>query len=333
MKVWAFGVGVIGLTAAVLSIQGQKPMAMEAANKFLSSLTADQKSKASKTFSDDYRTKWNYVPISREGIHLGDLTPEQAELATALLKTSLSDAGMKRVETIKGLEDVLKAQENNNPGRDKRLYTFTFFGEPTMQGKWGWRYEGHHVSLNFTYNNGALISSTPQFFGSNPAEVRTGPQKGLRALPQEDDLGFAMLNSLTDDQKAKAILTTNAPGDIVTTNTRKAAIQSNAGLAYKDLTSSQKASLMKLLRVYAESQTPPEAKRRWGRVENDSIVFAWMGGTKPGTGHYYRIQGSKVLVEFDNTQHDANHIHSVWRDFDGDFGEDVLAEHYAQFHR
>lgn len=332
MRAWSFGVGIVGLVAMVMSVQGRKSVSVALATRFLDSLSAEQRAKATKTFEDDYRTNWRFVPASREGIHLNELSADQADQAFALLKLSLSSAGMKRVETIKSLEDVLKELEGGNLGRDKGLYTFTFFGTPTNIGKWGWRYEGHHVSLNFTYKDGILVSSSPQFFGANPAEVRSGPMKGTRALAPEQDLAFELLGSLSDDQLKKAVLEGGAPGDIVTGNARKVGILKDDGLKFGDMNPSQKAVLTKLLHVYCDEQSSGEAKRRWGRVDLDSVVFAWMGSTKPGKGHYYRIEGSKFLVEYDNTQNDANHIHSVWRDFDGDFGEDVLAEHYAKFH-
>lgn len=332
MRVWVFAVGIVSLSAMVMSVQGRKSVQVSLANRFLESLSADQKGKAQKPFDDDYRTNWRYVPANREGINLGQMTPAQTDMALALLRSSLGEAGWKRTETIKSLEDVLKELENGNAGRDKRLYTFTFFGEPTNTGKWAWRYEGHHVSLNFTFNHGELVSSSPQFFGSNPAEVRSGPLKGTRVLGAEQDLGFALLDSLSPDQLKKATIGDTAPGDVVTSNTRKAGIQKDTGLHFAEMTKPQQETIVKLLHVYNDAQSPFEAKRRWGRVDLNSLVFAWMGSTKPGKGHYYRIQGSKFLVEYDNTQNDANHIHSVWRDFDGDFGQDVLAEHYARFH-
>lgn len=310
----------------------KKPPQFALATAFLKSLTSEQRAQAQKSYDDDYRTHWQYVPATRQGINFSAMTPAQGAMALDLLKSALSDAGYKRTEVIKSLEIVLYGMENGNKGRDPLLYTFTFFGDPSYSGRWAWRYEGHHVSLNFTYKDGVLVSSTPQFFGSNPAEVRDGVQKGLRALSHEEDLGFKMLNSLSAAQQAEAVLPNRAPGDIVTSSSRKAAIQDDKGIGFKKLDSAQRAALLKLLYVYVDAQASPEAKRRWSRVDKDSLVFAWMGGTKPGEPHYYRIQGSKFLVEFDNTQNSANHVHSVWRDFDGDFGADVLAEHYQVGH-
>ena len=327
----AFLGGVVLMAVAVGQYSRKPPQAM-LAMKLLNTLNAKQRGLAVKPFTDDYRTNWQYVPIARQGINFSAMTPAQGAMALDLLKSALSDAGYKKTEVIKSLEIVLYGMENGNKGRDPLLYTFTFFGEPSNTGQWAWRYEGHHVSLNFTYKDGVLVSSTPQFFGSNPAEVRDGANKGLRALPQEEDFGFKMLNSLSPAQQAEAVLPAKAPGDIVTSSSRKAAIQDDKGIGFKKLDSVQRAALLKLLHVYADAQASPEAKRRWSRVDQDSLVFAWMGETKPGGPHYYRIQGSKFLVEFDNTQNGANHVHSVWRDFDGDFGGDVLAEHYAQSH-
>lgn len=335
MSRWAFVGGIVLISVAVGQLSRTPPQAV-LATRFLTSLDANQKGKALKGFDDAYRTNWRFVPATREGVNLGEMTPEQAKLAAELLKASLSEAGYKRTEVIKSLEDVLFEMENKNPGRDKRLYTFTFFGQPQLNGQWAWRYEGHHVSLNFTFKNGALVSSSPQFFGSNPAEVRQGPQEGLRALAQEQDLADSFMKSLTADQLTKAVIAPDAPADIVTGNSRKAGIKEKKGLTYNEMSSSQKKDLMNIVRMYAASQSENEAKRRLGRVEPESLVFAWMGNptkVSPRTGHYYRIQGSKFLIEFDNTQNQANHIHTVWRDFDGDFGEDVLADHYSQSHR
>ena len=331
MNRWAFLSGILLISLAISQEQRQ-PIMPVLANRFLSSLTAEQKAQAMKAFTDDYRKNWQYVPATRQGLNYNNMKPEQMTLAIELLKATLSESGYKKTEVIKSLEDVLFQMENGNKGRDKGLYTFTFFGEPSFDKLWGWRYEGHHVSLNFSFKGGDLISSTPQFFGSNPAEVRSGPQKGLRALPQEEDLGFAMLNSLSTAQQSEAVLPVKAPGDIVTSSTRKASIQDDLGISFKKLDSKQQALLLNLVHVYADNQPSKESKRRMGRVDQNSLVFAWMGDTKPGGPHYYRIQGSKFLIEFDNTQNGANHIHSVWRDFDGDFGEDVLAEHYQSFH-
>jgi hypothetical protein len=294
------------------------------AQDFLRSLSATERAKANLPFADENRLAWNFVPMTRKGIPLGDLTPAQHALADALLKASLSDSGYRTVEEIRNLEDLLFRLENQNPIRDKTHYYYTVYGEPGPIGQWGWRYEGHHVSLNFTYRDRVLIASTPQFLGSNPAESTAG-----RPLRREQELGFALLNSLSPAQQRNAVIAVEAPSEIITGNQRQAAIQSDAGIRYAELDAKQKKRLMDLVRVYADVQSPEEERRRLQRIKPETLVFSWMGSTKPGAGHYYRIQGSQFLIEFDNTQNNANHIHAVWRDFHGDFGLDALADHYA----
>ena len=174
------------------------------------------------------------------------------------------------------------------------------------------------------------MATTPQFFGANPAEVRQGTKQGLRALAAEEDLGFELLRSLDASQRQAAIIDPKSPNDILTTNTREAAIQEDRGLASSQMTAAQKATLLKLIEEHAGAQTEPIGRDRLARAKAsiDAIRFAWMGATDKAQGHYYRVQGPSFLIEFDNTQNNANHIHQVWRDFKGDWGRDLLAEHY-----
>ena len=214
--------------------------------------------------------------------------------------------------------------------RDPELYYFTVFGTPSERGSWGWRYEGHHTSLNWTVVEGTVVATTPQFLGANPADVRDGPQKGTRALAAEEDLGRALVKSLSADQGALAVLSKDAPRDILTGASREAAIQDDRGIPYGKLTPEQQGLLLSLVQEYASAQAPAVAQARLGRVKAElpAIRFAWMGGLDKGQGHYYRIQGSTFLIEYDNTQNNANHIHCVWREFKGDWGRDLLTEHY-----
>ena len=316
------------LIALALLAQTKEVDTRQIAADFLASLTAEQSDSILKTFQDPYRTFWRFVPASREGVQLGSLTPEQKSKAESLLKATLSDAGYRKVLTIQSLESVLYELEGQNQTRNADFYTYTFFGQPSSTLNWGWRFEGHHVSLNFTYQGNKLISSSPQFLGSNPAVVQSGPKKETAALAQEQTMAFQFLNTLSEEQKAKAIINNNAPSDIVTGNDRKASIQAKSGIPFADLTIDQKVLLLKILHLYADVPNAAEAKRRWSRVDEPTLVFAWMGSPTPGKGHYYRIQGSKFVVEYDNTQNNANHIHTVWRDFENDFGQDLLEEHY-----
>jgi hypothetical protein len=214
--------------------------------------------------------------------------------------------------------------------RDPEKYFFSIFGTPSATDTWGWRVEGHHISLHFTVVNGTLVASSPSFFGSNPAEVREGPKKGLRILGAEEDAARALLQSLDPAQRAKAILDATAPGDMVTMATVDIKPLSPSGLGADAMTAAQRDLLMKLLDVYIGKMAADIAEDRLARVRKagvEKIGFAWAGETERGKKHYYRIQGPTFLVEYDNTQNDGNHIHSVWRDFNGDFGRDLLREH------
>jgi hypothetical protein len=285
-------------------------------------------------FDAEERFVWFYTPVPRKGLTLKAMTEPQRKLAMNLLRSGLSESGYAQAETIRGLEDVLVELGGNPTQRDRELYYVSIFGEPGPKTTWGWRYEGHHLSQNWTVVNGTAMATTPQFFGANPAEVRQGTKKGLRALAAEEDLAFELLRSLDAKQQEAALIDPTSPNDILTTNTREAAIQADRGLAVAQMTAAQKAALLKLIEEHAGTQTDPIARDRLARVKDsfNHVKFAWMGGTGAGQGHYYRIQGPSFLIEFDNTQDDGNHVHSVWRDFDGDFGRDLLREHVARDH-
>jgi hypothetical protein len=305
------------------------PTMAKAANAFLATLDSAKRAKASLPFNSEERLNWNFVPRERQGVPIKQMSPEQRRAALTLLRSSLSARGFTKVDTILNLEKVLFAR-SGNAIRDPDLYYFTVFGGPSEQGAWGWRYEGHHVSLNWTVVNGSLVASTPQFLGANPADVRDGPQKGTRALAAEEDLGRALVKALSVDQAAQAVLSKDAPEEILTNDSREAAIQEDGGISYGKLTQEQQGLLLSLIQEYASTQPLAVAQVRLARVKAElpNIKFAWMGGLEKGQGHYYRIQGSTFLIEYDNTQNNANHIHCVWREFKGDWGKDLLAEHY-----
>ena len=282
-------------------------------------------------FEDEERFNWHFIPRARKGLPLKEMTEPQRQAAMALLKTGLSASGYSRAEAIRSLEDVLFAQ-SKSPTRDRELYFFTIFGTPGGD-RWGWRYEGHHLAQNWTIVSGRAVATTPAFFGANPAEVMDGPMKGTRALKGEADLGWALLGVLTEDQRKQAVVSETAPNDILTMNSRKASMQENSGITFTGLNPKQQGMLMALIEEHANAQAPALAAARMAKVKagTGSIRFAWMGATTvaPGAAHYYRIQGASFLIEYDNTQNRANHQHIVWRDFTGDFGDDLLAMHYA----
>jgi hypothetical protein len=319
---------------------GPSPAAMAvAATKFLESLTPEQRQQAMFAFDGDERTHWNFIPTEifpRNGLTLRQMNEPQRKLAHDLLKAGLSQRGYMTATQIMQLESVLAALEAAQPLggnrflRDPERYFFSIFGTPSTRNTWGWRVEGHHVSLHFTLVNGALVAGSPSFFGSNPAEVRSGPKKGTRVLGPEEDAARALVESLDASQREKAIITTTAPNDIVTMAKVKIDPLSPAGIPASALTAAQRSLLRKLIDVYTGYMADDIAADRLTRIEKagwDRIAFAWAGSLERGQKHYYRVQGPTFLIEYDNTQNDANHIHSVWRDFNGDFGEDLLREH------
>jgi len=320
------GIGLIARTPP----PAPPPAMTAAARALLDSLTPEQKAVAQFPFEAEERFVWFYTPVPRKGLTLKAMTEPQRKLAMNLLRSGLSEKGYTKAETIRSLEDVLVEMGGNPTQRDRELYYFSIFGQPDPKSTWGWKYEGHHLSQNWTVVNGTSMATTPQFFGANPAEVRQGAKNGLRALAAEEDLGFDLLRSLDSSQRQTAIIDPKSPNDILTTNTREAAIQADHGLAFSQMNAAQQAALLKLIEEHAGAQTDPIARDRLARAKTalTGVKFAWMGGTEKGQGHYYRVQGPSFLIEFDNTQNNANHIHQVWRDFKGDWGRDLLAEHY-----
>ena len=308
-----------------------------AGEAFLKALSAEQRAAVMFALDDDQRQDWHFVPKPRKGVPYKQLDPTQRRLADALLNTALSRQGFGKVSTIISLENVLREIERGGgPVRDPELYYLSVFGEPGPAKPWGWSLEGHHISLNFTLVGPGQIASTPAFLGANPAEVRGGPRQGVRALAAEEDTARALLKSLDERQRAQAVVSDSAPRDILSGNSRKADPLQPAGLPASRLSGRQAEVLMQLLKEYADTMAPPVAAARLRKLQAagvGQIHFAWAGGGERGQPHYYRVQGPTFLVEYDNVQNDANHIHSVWRDFDGDFGLDLLAEHYKKAHR
>ncbi|MFN7994055.1 MAG: DUF3500 domain-containing protein [Bryobacteraceae bacterium] len=334
-RLLAVAAGIMLLTSAYQRLNSPSLMC-EAANRFLASLTPEQRERASFTFEDDERQNWHFIPTPRKGLALREMTPAQKHLATALLSAGLSQQGLLKAETIMSLEDVLKEiEKGTGPERDPEKYYISVFGQPSPTGTWGYRVEGHHLSQNYTVVNGHVVGA-PSFFGANPAEVLNGPRKGLRTLAGEEDLGRAVIQSLQPDQRKAAIVAPEAYKEILTSDMRKAALKGQpSGLSASKMNAKQYQLLMDLLEEYARNmpeqieQSREEQIKKAGR----NIYFAWAGGVNKNDPHYYRIQSPSFLIEYDDTQNNANHIHSVWRDFDGDFGLDLLKLHYQTSHR
>lgn len=322
----------LGATWLVLTPEEQEAAASQKAAEALIASMPALHQKLVMPIDSDRRQEWAFTPGPRPGVSLKAMTPTQRDAGMKLLQASLSEAGYKKLEAIRNLEPVLRELENGNTGRDSDLYWFMIFGEPSVKGTWSWRYEGHHLSLTFTYRDGHIVSSTPQFLGSNPALTKDGTE----VLRMEAWLGKVFLRSLNPTQKKAAVLSETAPADIISSNLRKAAILEDRGVPFSDLDKVQQQRLRELVELFASILKPGARDQRLGRIKDWSQVkFAWMGLDEPGKGHYYRIQGPTFLIEYDNTQNGANHVHTVWRDFNGDFGADALGEHYhgADHHR
>ena len=329
---------------------------VKAAQSFLNSLTPEQKAKASFSFADEQRFDWHFVPQDRKGLPLKEMSEAQRKAAMGLLSSALSQNGYKKATSIISLEPVLAVLEGEKRRfpRDPELYYVTIFGDPG-KGDWGFRFEGHHISQNFTVAKGKMVVDAPSFFGTNPAQVLSGPQKGLRVLGHEEDLGRALVMALDEKQRKQAIYDPKAPGDILSFDKREVKPLDKVGIKASELTGKQYAMLEKLMEEYIGNVPDDVAALRRAKLKNtkkDDLLFAWSGPVEKAQGgytleardqaasaaptgqtmgfqgHYYRVQTPTFLIEYDNTQNNANHIHSVWRDFSGDWGRDLLAEHY-----
>ena len=328
--------GIGGLTVA--SQRSATAMAA-AASKYVASLTPEQKAAGTFAFDSEERLRWHFIPNEmhpRKGLTVKQMTEPQRALAQALLKTGLSAKGYLTATSIMELEKVLVVTEGEGRRfpRDHEAYFFSVFGTPGDKDAWGWRLEGHHISIRFDVVGGAMTASSPAFFGSNPAEVRTevpgAAPKGTRVLGFEEDAGRALLDSLDAAQRTTAIILPVAPGDIVTMIVPKIEPLTPVGIKADALTKPQRQKLMDVVDAYAALAAPDVAAERMERVKKgglDNITFAWAGETEKGKKHYYRVQGPTFLIEYDNTQNDGNHVHSVWRDFNGDWGADLLRQH------
>ena len=304
----------------------------KAMTTFTQSLSKEQQEKLLFELDDDLRKDWQFIPKERQGLGFGDLKHAQRYLAMSLLQTTLSHRGFDTSMKIMALEEVLFEIEKS-PRRDAGKYHLFVFGRPDQDAAWGWRIEGHHLSVSITVSADDRVEITPAFFGANPAEVRTGKLAGLRALGQEEDLARSLVKQLSVEQKQVAILPGKAPRDIMLGPGRDAQPLEPAGIAAKELDEGQRKLLGQLIDTYLNKFRPELAKLDWAEIKSagfDEIHFAWAGKIAPRNPHYYRIQGPTFIMEYDNTQNGANHVHTVWRDFKNDFGEDRLKRHYEE---
>ncbi len=308
-----------------------------AVRSWLDGLDPGQRARATFPFASPERFAWDYRPGSRAGLPIADMTPGQREAAMAILDAALSARGSSEVRAIMALEPILgELERHGGPRRDAERYWFGVFGHPTAGAPWAWRVGGHHVAVHLTMTDGQVIGSAPSFLGANPATIPGGPRAGARALDGEETLARALLASLTPTQRAIAVVDPVAPPDIVSGIGRRADIRDvPSGIAHEQLDEAQRESLERLVRHYLDRARAEVADAEWKRIRTAGlppVTFAWAGSDAPGRGHYYAVRGPAFLIEYDNTQDGANHIHSVWRDLTNDWGEDGLAAHYRDAH-
>ncbi len=315
-----------------------------------STLDGDQLERSSFRFEDPERFVWAFTPGERAGLALGDMGPEQRSAATRIVEAAMSARGAREVAAVIALETVLGALERdqgrtNWPRRDPDLYWFAVFGDPvaasaassaTAGEPWAWRIGGHHVAIQMTVVGVEVVGSTPSFLGANPAVVPGGPHAGERTLTGEESLARALLDGLSADARAVAVVEPVAPPEILTGNSARVDPSSvPRGLSYADMGPTDQAGLERLIRHYLGRAADDVAASDWERAVADGLAdttFAWAGAVEPGRGHYYAIRGPRLLIEYDNTQNGANHIHAVWRDPTNDWGGDLLAAHYRAGH-
>jgi hypothetical protein len=320
-------------------INAQKSIA--AANHFITLLTQEQKAETIFPFDNDERYNYHFVPIERKGITFNEMNEEQRLAAFDLLKTCVSTEAFNKTKDIMELDQVLKVLEMRKPDdhyRDKGNYHITIFGIPSNKTIWGWRFEGHHISFNFSFLKQTLVAGTPGFLGANPGLVLSGSEKGKEVLKDETDEGFKLLQSLNDSQKKKTVIDTNAIKEIISFDKRKLILNNPEGIRYSELTNQQKQLMLQIVSLYIHRYTKLFAEDMLKEIQLnglDNLWFAWAGDitSMRGKGTYYRIQGPTILIEYDNTQNNANHVHTVIRNLKHDFGGDELLEHYKSDHK
>lgn len=333
---------VLSCTIAIHAFQQARAVAemADAAGAFLSSLATTERERATFAFDSEERARHHFIPpevFERRGVAYRELSSEQKVRALDLLRSGLSETGYLTAQQIMEVEGILGILEGEGRrfARDQEDYFVTVFGTPGTGSTWGWRWEGHHLSLHFTVVNGELTVSTPTFLGANPATVPSGPRRGLRAMREQEDRARALLASLDDDQRSRAIFDEVAPTNIVTGADLVVDPLDPIGIPGSALSSAQKGLLAMVIESYVGLMAYDIAELRRAALQAggiDDTWFAWAGPTERGAVAYYRVQGPEFLIEFDNTQEDPNHIHAAFRDFDGDLGRDLLREHVARAH-
>ena len=330
------GALLVSRTDAARAAGTPRSAAANAASAFLNSLPADLRTAASFPLESGERQNWNFVPMARAGVSLLKLDDAQSELLGPLLASALSPEGLLAARGVLKHENILRRVETeagmaNASRRDPGLYYTSIFGKPADGAPWAWRFEGHHLSINVTELPGEAPIVAPMFVGANPARVLDGPNAGFRLLAAEEDLGREMIRMLPAARRQIATIRDTAFADILTGNDPKVQGLELSGLPAADMTAAEQAQLRRLIELYVGRMTPASARdalQRLDRAGFGKVRFAWAGGIEPEQPHYYRVHGPTLLIEYDDTQNNANHIHTVYRDLERDFGGDALRAHY-----
>jgi hypothetical protein len=304
-----------------------------AADAFLGTLNDEKRAKAAFPFDSDQRENFKFTPQTRTGLPFKEMDEAQKAAAMKLLDTALSEKGKLKATQIITLEGVLAEMSKDPVYRDDTKYYVSIFGKPGDEKGWGWKFEGHHLALNYTVAGGKEIAVTPSFFGANPGEVMEGKHKGLRVLKAEEELAMALANVLLESGKSAIKFSDKAPNEIITAENRKVTALEPVGVLASEMSEEQKKALRTLISEYIGRHREALAEDDMKKIDAagfDKIRFGWAGGTKRGEAWYYRVQGPTFLMEAANTQNNANHIHATWRTFEGDFARDFMAEHYKQ---
>src|SRR5580704_3053265 len=303
----------------------------DAARTFLKSLPDDQRAQATFAYDDAERLNWHYIPRVRKGVPLKMLSPVARTAARGLIASSLSERGFEQAVNVMSLDDVLFLLEKGDwsarrERRDPLNYSLSVFGTASDRGVWGWRLEGHHLSLNYTIKDGRVVASTPEFFGANPALIDAGPGRSIRILAPLEDLARELMHTCNPSQLKTAMVGPKAPKDVWNTNRQQPELTPLVGVAAAEMSNDQRKLLTHLLGEYlknmpADVRAEREAKIQGGGFEK--IRFGWWGSLERNEKHAYRIQGPTFLIEYNNTQDNANHVHSVWRNAEGDFDQPI----------
>lgn len=307
----------------------------EAASAWLETLQSELRQQATFAFDGSERTDWHFIPKERTGVSLREMSAKQRRAAHELLRSALSDKGYLKATTIMSLESVLRIIEADREDilewRNPEKYWFAVYGDPAGDGAWGWRVEGHHLSLNFTSDASTVVATFPAFLGANPAEVRDGPRVGLRVLGLEEDLPHELIRALSEQQRRIATLEGGVPSDVILAPGGELDFDNPIGLPVSDMSEPQAEIVEQIVELFARNFQAELADEVLDEVERagvDNIYFTWAGELGPEDRHYYRLHGPTFVIEYDKT--DPNHVHLVWHSTANNFGADALKRHYQE---